>query len=75
VLAVYSIAIQAIGAFCWPSAREGRVDMAYYEGLWDWRHPQIVSCLESGPRFDPAGRRLLARFGVEVRAAPSGNPR
>ena len=74
VLIAYSIAVQAIGAFCWPSVRDGRVDMAYYENLWNWRQPQILSCLESGPRFDPVGRRLLARFGLDVQAAPARTP-
>jgi hypothetical protein len=65
-LAAYSIVVQAIGAFCWPSARDGSINMAYYESLWDWRHPQILNCLESGPRFDPIGRRMLARLGFDV---------
>jgi hypothetical protein len=66
----YSVAVQLVGAFCWPSAREGTIDLAYYRSLWDWRHPQIVSCIESGPRFDPIGARLLARVGVHVTARP-----
>lgn len=70
VLAVYSIAVQAIGAFCWPSAREGRTDLQYYGNLWDWRRTQIVSCLETGPRFDPVGVRLLARLGIHAQARP-----
>jgi hypothetical protein len=70
VLGVYSVIIQGIGAFCWPSERDGRIDRAYYESLWHWRRPQILNHLESGPRFDPVGRRLLARFGLAVRASP-----
>ncbi len=66
VLGVYSIAVQAIGAFCWPSDREGTIDMAYYQNLWSWRQAQIISCLESGPRFDPVGRRVLERLGIDV---------
>jgi hypothetical protein len=70
VLAVYSVFVQAIGAFCWPSAREGRTDLEYYRALWDWRRPQIVNCLESGPRFDPVGLRVLARLGIRAQARP-----
>jgi hypothetical protein len=70
LVAAYSIAIQAIGAFCWPSARESKVDLAYYQSIWDWRSSQIVSCLESGPRFDPVGRNLLALVGLDVAARP-----
>jgi hypothetical protein len=70
VLAAYSVVVQAIGAFCWPSAAEGRTDLAYYQNLWDWRRTQIVGCLESGPRFDPVGLRLLARLGIRAQARP-----
>jgi hypothetical protein len=70
VLLGYSVGVQLVGAFCWPSAREGAIDLAYYRSLWDWRQPQIVSCIESGPRFDPIGARWLARVGVHVTARP-----
>ena len=74
LLCGYSVAVQLIGAFCWPSAREGTIDLAYYQSLWDWRHAQIVSCLESGPQFDPVGLKLLARVGLHVAARPKAMP-
>jgi hypothetical protein len=71
VLAGYSVAVQVVGAFCWPSAREGTIDLAYYHTLWSWRQAQILSCIESGPRFDPVGARLLGRLGLHVTPRPA----
>ena len=59
----YSIFIQAVGAFCWPSPWIHN-DPPYRFRLWDWRNSEIVSCIRSGPRFDPAARRLLKRLGL-----------
>ena len=59
----YSIFIQAVGAFCWPS-RWIHDDPPYRFRLWDWRGSEIVSCIRSGPRFDPAAQRLLDRLGL-----------
>jgi hypothetical protein len=61
-LFVYSAAVQAIGAFCWPSAWTLDKNPPYRERLWDWRRNEIVECIRSGPRLDPMARRLLARL-------------
>jgi len=47
---VLSIAIQAIGAFCFPSSwnlRPVNVD-THHERLWDWRDSELVRCLIEG---------------------------
>ena len=59
-----SIAVQAIGAFCWPSPWTLSGNPPYRYRLWDWRDNEIASCLRAGPRFDPAARRLFGRFGL-----------
>ena len=56
----YSIAIQAIGAFCWPESWTLNNNPPYRFRLWDWRESQIESCIREGPRIDPAVRRLVA---------------
>lgn len=66
-LLVCSIAVQAIGAFCWPSPWTLDGNPPYRYRLWNWRDNEIASCLRAGPRFDPAGRRLLAYFGISVK--------
>jgi len=63
-LLVCSIAVQAIGAFCWPSPWTLSGNPPYRYRLWNWRDNEIASCLRAGPRFDPAGRRLLGYIGV-----------
>ena len=63
-LAVHSVAVQAVGAFCWPSPWTLDNTRPYVQRLWEWRDSQIVSCARSGPRVDPMARRLLARFGL-----------
>jgi hypothetical protein len=63
-----AIAIQVIGAFCYPSSWNkipSNVDVRH-ERLWDWRDTEISRCLEEGP-FWPArvgGRWRLLRRGV-----------
>jgi len=63
-LLVCSVAVQAVGAFCWPSPWTLSGNPPYRYRLWNWRDNEIASCLRAGPRFDPAGRRLLGYFGV-----------
>lgn len=60
---VYSISIQAIGAFCWPSPWTLNDNPPYRYRLWDWRDTEIEACLRAGPRVDPAAHRLLQRLG------------
>ena len=64
VLGTYSIGIQALGAFCWPSpwTRDGA--SAYVAKLWDWEGNQIASCIRSGPRVDPMALRFFERLGL-----------
>jgi hypothetical protein len=64
VALVYSIFIQAVGAFCWPESWTLNNDPPYRYRLWDWRDSQIESCLRDGPRVDPATRRLFERLGL-----------
>jgi hypothetical protein len=59
----YSIFIQAVGAFCWPSPWTLNNNPPYRFRLWDWRDSEIVSCIRSGPRLDPAAQRMLNRLG------------
>jgi hypothetical protein len=51
-----SIAVQAIGAFCYPNghwdAAPQSVD-AHPERLWDWRDNQILRTAAAGPVLDP----------------------
>jgi hypothetical protein len=63
VLLSYSIFIQAVGAFCWPSPWTINNDPPYRYRLWDWRNNEIVTCIQSGPRIDPAAQRALSRIG------------
>jgi len=60
----YSIVIQAIGAFCWPSSWTLNDNPPYRFRLWDWRESQIELCIRDGPRIDPAARRLLNKLGL-----------
>jgi hypothetical protein len=60
----YSIAIQAIGAFCWPSSWTLNDNPPYRFRLWDWRESQIELCIRDGPRLDPAARRLFSKLGL-----------
>ncbi len=64
VLCAYSIGIQALGAFCWPSPWTLDGASVYVARLWDWRDNQIVSCIRAGPRVDPMTRRLFERLGL-----------
>jgi hypothetical protein len=59
----YSISIQAIGAFCWPSPWTLNNNPPYRYRLWDWRDTELEACLRAGPRIDPAAQRLLQRLG------------
>ena len=61
---VYSVFIQAVGAFCWPESWTLDTNRPYRYRLWDWRDSQIESCLKDGPRIDPAARRLFAKLGL-----------
>jgi hypothetical protein len=60
----YSIAIQAIGAFCWPESWTLNNNPPYRFRLWDWRESQIELCIRDGPRIDPAARQLFKRLGL-----------
>ena len=62
VLLGYSICIQAIGAFCWPSQWTLNNNPPYRFRLWDWRNTEIATCISEGPKIDPAARQLLNRF-------------
>jgi hypothetical protein len=60
-LFVWSVGVQGVGAFFYPSPRESDwntsprdVDQAH-ERLWDWRDPQLLRLLRQGPR--PPGFR------------------
>jgi len=63
MLLVYSVAIQAIGAFCWPSPWTLNDNPPYRYRLWDWEESDIELCIRAGPRIDPAAQRLLNRLG------------
>jgi len=44
---VFSIAVQCVGAFCFPSTwnlKPANVDL-HHERLWDWRDTEISRCL------------------------------
>ncbi len=58
----YSLFIQALGAFCWPSGWTLN-DPPYRFRLWDWSETEIEVCLKEGPRVDPAARQLFRRLG------------
>ena len=60
---VYSVFIQAVGAFCWPESWTLNQNPPYRYRLWDWRESQIESCLKDGPRIDPAAKRLFRFVG------------
>jgi hypothetical protein len=59
----YSIFIQAVGAFCWPSQWTLNENPPYRFRLWDWRNSEIEVCLQEGPKIDPAARSLARRLG------------
>ena len=65
-LLICSIGVQAVGAFCWPSPWTLSGNPPYRYRLWSWRDNEIASCLRAGPRFDPAGRRLLGYIGIST---------
>jgi hypothetical protein len=47
---LWSVAVQAVGAFCYPSSwnlSPANVDR-HHERLWDWRDSEIVRCLREG---------------------------
>jgi hypothetical protein len=60
----YSICIQAIGAFCWPSQWTLNNTPPYRFRLWDWRDTEIATCIREGPKIDPAARHLMNRLGL-----------
>ena len=60
----YSIFIQAVGAFCWPSSWTLNDNPRYRFRLWDWRESQIELCIRDGPRIDPAARGLFRKLGL-----------
>ena len=62
-IVVYSIAVQVVGAFCWPS-RWTLEAPAHVQGLWDWRDNQIIACIRAGPRIDPLAKRLFSDLGI-----------
>jgi hypothetical protein len=64
VALTYSIFVQAVGAFCWPSSWTLNDNPPYRYRLWDWRESQIELCIRDGPRIDPAAQRLLTKLGL-----------
>ena len=61
---IYSISIQGIGAFCWPSSWTLDAEHPYRFRLWDWRESEIETCIREGPLVDPAARQLLRKIGL-----------
>jgi hypothetical protein len=61
----WSVFVQTIGAFCWPSTWNRGLPPAH-ERLWDWRRTEIATCLAEGPRFDPFARKILLKLGIPV---------
>ena len=61
---VYSVFIQAVGAFCWPESWTLNQNPPYRYRLWDWRESQIESSIKDGPRLDPAAKRLVRTLGL-----------
>jgi len=62
VAIVFSIALQVVGAFCYPSSWNGNpvtVDL-HHERLWDWRDSEISRCLEEGPHW-PTSYEIVRR--------------
>jgi hypothetical protein len=59
----YSIFIQAVGAFCWPSSWTLNDNPPYEDRLWDWRESDIEISVREGPHIDPAARALFKRLG------------
>ena len=58
-----AIALQTIGAFCYPSSWNRlpiSVDVAH-ERLWDWDDSEIRRCLEEGPHWPASYALLLGR--------------
>jgi hypothetical protein len=57
-----SVALQGIGAFCYPSSWNHdpvSVDL-HHERLWDWRDTEISRCLAEGPHW-PASYEMIWR--------------
>jgi hypothetical protein len=53
---VFSIFVQAIGAFCYPTGHWDSLPRSvdqYQERLWDWRDNQIVRSASAGPVLAP----------------------
>ena len=63
VALTYSIVIQGIGAFCWPSSWTLNDNPPYRYRLWDWRESDIELCIRDGARIDPAARALFRKLG------------
>lgn len=52
---VFSIAVQVIGAFCYPSTwnlQPTNIDVDHRR-LWDWRDTEIMRCLREYPGYNP----------------------
>jgi hypothetical protein len=66
---VWSVAVAATGAFCYPNDRwntdPADVD-THHDRLWDWRDPQIVRAWQRGP--SPQNFSLINRYSI--RRAP-----
>jgi hypothetical protein len=60
----YSIVIQVVGAFCWPSSWTLNDNPPYQYRLWDWHESDIELCIREGPHVDPAARALFRRLGL-----------
>lgn len=60
----YSVFIQAVGAFCWPSSWTLNDNPPYQDRLWDWRESDIVISIREGAHVDPAARALFRRLGL-----------
>jgi hypothetical protein len=58
-----AVALQAIGAFCYPSSWNSdpvSVDSAHWR-LWDWRDSEISRCLAEGPFGPVVSYELILR--------------
>ena len=62
VMLTYSVSIQAIGAFCWPSSWTLNDNPPYRYRLWDWHESDIELCIRDGARIDPAARQLFRKL-------------
>ncbi|MBM4043903.1 MAG: tetratricopeptide repeat protein [Planctomycetes bacterium] len=75
VTVVFSICVQAIGAFCYPSGwnwSPENVDLRPNR-LWDWRDTELRRCLERGVRPTFFGEKAEAHLEQSLRQFGAGN--